>query len=138
MRNSDFTRHLRSLERYKRDGDWDSYLALAASPQFQEGLAAWTARTGATGAAGPLDVLDVALGQAVRLAADRRRRRAHPGCGPLVPPPIRPAAISTPGDRRCPAALGQDRRAGRQVRRSRCPHRPGRPPRPAARLGVVR
>ena len=67
MPNSDFVRQLRSLERYKRDGDWDSYLALTASPQFQERLAAWTVRGGAPGATGPLDALDFALGQAVRL-----------------------------------------------------------------------
>lgn len=67
MPDSDFARQLRSLERYKWDGDWDSYLALAASPQFQEDLAAWTVRGGAPGAAGPLDVLEFALGQAVRL-----------------------------------------------------------------------
>jgi hypothetical protein len=67
MPDSDFARQLRSLERYKRDGNWDSYLALTASPQFQECLAAWTVRGGAPGATGPLDALEFALGQAVRL-----------------------------------------------------------------------
>ena len=67
MPDSAVARQLRSLERYKQDGNWDSYLALAASPQFQEDLAAWTIRRGTAAAAGPLDILELALGQAVRL-----------------------------------------------------------------------
>lgn len=63
----DFTRYLRLLELSKRDGDWDEYLALAMSRQFQDDLAAWTARTGAIDATGPLRVLDTGLGQAVKL-----------------------------------------------------------------------
>ena len=57
--SGDFARYLRLLELYKRDGDWDEYLALAMSPQFQQDLAA--------DAAGPLGVLAFALEQAVRL-----------------------------------------------------------------------
>ena len=51
MPDSAVARQLQSLERHKQDGDWDSYLALATSPQFQEDLAAWTVRRGTAGAA---------------------------------------------------------------------------------------
>lgn len=65
--SGDFSRYLRLLDLYKRDGNWDAYLALAMSPRFQQDLAAEAVRTAAIGAGGPLEVLEIALDQAVRL-----------------------------------------------------------------------
>ena len=66
MRDSDFAHQLQELERYKRNGEWDAYLALAGAPGFLKGLAAWTARKGQADATGPLGVLEFALDKAVQ------------------------------------------------------------------------
>ena len=121
--SGDFARYLRLLELYKRDGDWDEYLALAMSPQFQQDLAA--------DAAGPLGVLAFALDQAVRLrrigdaaaltlAAARWTRRLSvrtaSGTGPAAGPDL--AGGAGPADEPHGEGAEVELRTGREVLRA--------------------
>jgi hypothetical protein len=121
--SGDFVRYLRLLELYKRDGDWDEYLALAMSPQFQQDLAA--------DAVGPLGVLAFALEQAVRLRrigdaaaltlayARWTRRlsvRTAPGTGPAAGPD--PAGGAGPAEEPHGEGAEVELRTGRDVLRA--------------------